>query len=201
MIRAAVFSAAAMALLALACARAADPPPRPAATAAGATVGPMTSDAMTSETMTSDAVPADAKRGRAQPADFATIVQRSVPGQSGAEMRRVARDDAAWRLLWVELREGAGEVLSEKPPVIDFGHEMAIVAAMPTQGCVSRVTIQSIVQKGGPGSEIAVTVLEAPPAPGCRCMVSSRPVHAVHLPRLTGPVRFVAVRGQTPCGP
>ena len=197
MIRAAVFSAVAAAFLALACARAADPP-RPAATAADATSDAQVEDAKAADAKVTDAKAMNAKAG---PVDFSTIVQRSVPGQSGGEIRKVARDAAAWHLLWVELQEGAGEVLSEKPPVINFGQEMAIVAEMPTQGCVSRVTIQSIVQKGGPGSEIVVTVLEAPPAPNCRCMVSSRPVHAVHLPRLTGPVRFVAVRGQTPCGP
>ncbi len=137
----------------------------------------------------------------AQPARkvaFQTIDQRSIPGQTGDEIRQVARDDASWRSLWDQLRQGSGDVLPEEPPAVDFDHEMAIVVAMPTQSCVSKVTIQTVVQRGGGA---VVNLLEAPAAPNCRCIVASRPFHAVRVPRLEGDVRFVARRGQTPCGP
>jgi hypothetical protein len=128
-----------------------------------------------------------------------TIVQRSVPGQSGGEIRQVARDEASWRALWAELRQGASaDLLPEEPPAVDFSRDMVVVAAMPTQSCVSQVTVRSVVRgRGG----LVVNLLEAPPAPNCRCMVASRPLHAVRLPRLEGAPRFVAERGQTPCGP
>jgi hypothetical protein len=129
---------------------------------------------------------------------FQTIDQRGIPGQSGGEIRQVARDENAWRELWAELREGGGDVLPEEPPAVDFEHEMAIVVAMPTQSCVSKVTIQSVVrQRGG----AVVNLLEAPPAANCTCVVSQRPFHVIRIPRIEGDVRFVAKRGQTSCGP
>lgn len=132
----------------------------------------------------------------ARPVTFETLIQRSVPGQSGGEVREVARDAAAWASLWARLREGAGATLPEQPPPVDFSREMVIAAAMPTQGCVSRVTIQRIVQGRG---ELVVDLLEAPPAPNCVCVVSERPLHAVRLPLSPDPVRFEVTRGQTPC--
>ena len=79
---------------------------------------------------------------------------------------------------------------------------MVLLVAMPTQSCVSKVTIQSIGHLGNPtGGTLLVTLLEAPPAPNCRCIVASRPFHAVRLPRSGGVLRFVVNRGQTSCGP
>jgi hypothetical protein len=143
--------------------------------------------------------PAPVSASAPAPAALETIVQRSVPGQSGGEIRQVARDEASWRALWAELRQGASaDLLPEEPPAVDFSRDMVVVAAMPTQSCVSQVTVRSVVQgRGG----VVVSLLEAPPAPNCRCMVASRPLHAVRLPRLEGAARFVAERGQTPCGP
>ena len=160
---------AALLFLALACAGAADPaPPRSAAARPARTVA------------------------------FQTLDQRGIPGQSGGEIRQVARDAASWRDLWAQLREGSGDILPQEPPTVDFQTEMAIVVAMPTQSCVSKVTIQSVVRQG---SGALVTLLEAPPAPNCTCIVSQRPIHVVRVPRVEGTVRFVARRGQTPCGP
>lgn len=129
---------------------------------------------------------------------FETIDQRGIPGQTGDEIRQVARDDASWRDLWASLREGGGDVLPEEPPAVDFDREMAIVVAMPTQSCVSKITIQSVVRQG---NGAVVNLLEAPAAPNCRCIVASRPFHAVRVPRIEGDVRFAVRRGQTPCGP
>ena len=131
------------------------------------------------------------------PIAFETLIQRSVPGQSGGEVREAARDAAAWGRLWSRLREGAGATLPEEPPAVDFNREMVIAAAMPTQGCVSRVTIQGISQRRG---ELVVDLLEAPPAPNCVCVVAERPLHVVRLPRSPDPVRFEVTRGQTSCG-
>jgi hypothetical protein len=129
---------------------------------------------------------------------FQTLEQRGIPGQSGGEIRQVARDDASWRSLWAQLREGGGDALPEEPPAVDFEREMAILVAMPTQSCVSKVTIQSVVRQG---KGAVVNLLEAPPAPNCTCIVSQRPFHAIRLPRVEGNVRFAARRGQTSCGP
>lgn len=129
---------------------------------------------------------------------FTTILQRSIPGQAGGEIREAARDQASWAALWARLREGGGDALPPEPPAVDFPREMAIAVAMPTQGCVSKVTIRSITPIRG---EIVVDLLEAPPAPNCVCITSERPLHAVRLPRVEGAVRFVAERGLTSCGP
>jgi hypothetical protein len=139
-------------------------------------------------------LPDEAGRG---PVAFETVIQRSIPGQSGGEVREAARDAAAWASLWVRLREGAGATLPEEPPAVDFSREMVIAAAMETQGCVSRVTIQGIRQGRG---ELVVDLLEAPPAPNCVCVTSERPLHAVRLPLSPDPVRFEVTRGQTTCG-
>lgn len=133
------------------------------------------------------------------PAEIAieTILQRSIPGQGGGEIREVARDEAAWKTLWGHLREGGGDVLPAEPPAVDFKQDMVIAAAMPTQSCVSKVTVRSVRRSGG---ELVVDLLEAPPASNCICFVSERPIHVVRLPRSADPVRFEAEQGVTPCG-
>ena len=142
------------------------------------------------------------KRPRPAPAGavaFQTLVQRGIPGQAGEQIREVARDAASWHALWAKLREGTSpEVLPEEPPAVDFTREMAIVAAMPTQSCVSAVTVRSVRRTG---KEVVVNLLEAPPAPNCTCIVSQRPIHAIRLPQMPENVRFAVEHGQTSCGP
>jgi hypothetical protein len=132
------------------------------------------------------------------PLGFETLVQRSIPGQTGDQLREVARDETSWKALWARLREGDGGALPAQPPAVDFEKDMVIAAALPTQGCVSKVTIRGVVRKPG---ELVVDLLEAPPAPNCVCFVSARPIHVVRLPRSAEPVRFEAERGVTTCGP
>lgn len=126
--------------------------------------------------------------------ELQTIVQQSNPGQGGETVREVVRDEATWRALWAQLREGSA--LSEEPPAVDFAREMVAVAAMETQACVSRVTIRSAVRTG---NELVLDVLEAPPAPNCVCITSERPIHVVRLPKVDAPERFTVERGQTSC--
>jgi hypothetical protein len=154
------------------------------------------------------AAPPAAKPGAAaaaaggKPIAFTTVVQRSIPGQSGGELHAVARDADTWSSLWASLREKGGDALPATPPAVNFPREMALLVAMPTQSCTSQVTVQSIQHLGDAfRGTLLVTLLEAPPAPNCRCMVSSRPVHIVRLPRTGGTLRFVVNHGQTPCGP
>lgn len=129
---------------------------------------------------------------------FETILQRSIPAQSGGEIREAARDDASWAALWSRLRQGGGEgFLPADPPAVDFSRDMVIAAALETQSCVSRITIRGIVQGRG---ELVVNLLEAPPAPNCICITSERPLHVVRLRRSAEPVRFDAERGVTSCG-
>jgi hypothetical protein len=126
---------------------------------------------------------------------FETILQRSIPSQAGATRREVARDAAAWKALWDELREGSD--LPPEPPAVDFDREMVIAAAMETQPCVARVTIRAVTQAA---DGVDVDLEEAPPAPNCRCIVAERPLHIVRVAKLPDPVRFTAARGVTSCG-
>jgi hypothetical protein len=129
---------------------------------------------------------------------FETILQRSIPGQTGDRIREVARDDASWTALWNRLRQGGGEgFLPAQPPAVDFSRDIVIAAALETQSCVSKVTIRNIVQRRG---ELVVDLLEAPPAPNCVCITSERPLHIVRLRRSADPVRFDAEQGVTSCG-
>jgi len=118
---------------------------------------------------------------------FTTLVQVAVPGQTGGQVRETIRDAATWNQIWTQLRTGSS--LPETPPAVDFQKDMVIVAAMPTQSCVSKVTIRAI--RGNRG-ELRVDLLEEPPAANCRCIVSQRPIHAVRLPRSDAAVRFAA---------
>lgn len=119
-----------------------------------------------------------------------TVVQQSIPGGSGGAVREVIRDQNALAAMWAQLG------LPGAPPVIDFGQEMVLVAAMETQPCVSKVTIRLASEQGG---ELAVDILEAPPAPNCICVTSERPVHVVRLRKTAAPPRYNVERGQTPC--
>jgi hypothetical protein len=129
---------------------------------------------------------------------FETLLQRSIPGQTGSQIREVARDETSWLALWSRLRQGGGEgFLPAQPPAVDFSREMVIAAALETQSCVSKVTIRTIVQGRG---ELVVGLLEEPPAPGCVCITSERPLHVVRLRRSSAPVRFDVEHGVTRCG-
>jgi hypothetical protein len=131
----------------------------------------------------------------AVPVPFATVVQISVPGQSGKQQQAVVRDADAWRTTWAELRKDSA--LAEEPPAVDFDREMVVLAAMETQGCVSRVTIRSISRKD---DSAVVDVLEEPPAANCRCIVSARPIHAVRVQKISGDVSFTTTKGEMSCG-
>ena len=122
--------------------------------------------------------------------ELTTVVQQSIPGGSGGTVREVIRDQVALAAMWTELG------LPGAPPVIDFGQEMVIAAAMELQPCVSRVTIRSASEQGG---ELAVDILEAPPAPNCICITAERPIHVVRLRKVAAPPRYNVERGLTPC--
>lgn len=128
---------------------------------------------------------------------FETLVQRCIPGQQGDQIRKAIRDEAAWKDFWLSLREPGSGVLAHEQPAVDFEKSMVIVAAMPTQSCVSKVTIRGITH---PPGVLVVDLLEEPPVPNCRCMVAQRPFHAVAVPRSADRVRFVVTRGVTACG-
>ncbi len=125
---------------------------------------------------------------------FTTVAQAGVPGQSGGEIRQVIRDAAAWNQAWGELR--AGSSLAAAPPTVDFQTDMVIVAAMPTQSCVSKVTVRGIT---GTPEGLRVDLLEEPPASNCRCIVSQRPLHAVRLRRSDAPVQFTVTTTPRAC--
>ena len=100
-----------------------------------------------------------------------------------------------------EYLQQAFDVLSDilRPTLrtVDFETEMVIVAAMETQGCVSRVSLRSITRTNDKAS---VDILEEPPAANCRCFVSSRPIHVVKVQKMSGEITFTTARGEMPCG-
>jgi len=130
------------------------------------------------------------KATEASTVELTTIVQQSIPGGSGGTVREVIRDQVALAAMWTQLG------LSGAPPVVDFEKEMVIAAAMELQPCVSRVTIRSASEQGG---ELAVDILEAPPAPNCVCITAERPIHLVRLRKVAAPPRYNVERGLTPC--
>lgn len=139
--------------------------------------------------------PTKAPAKQAADLPFETLVQRSIPGQSGPVRREAVRDPEAWRSAWAALREGSD--LPAEPPAVDFARQMVIVAAMDTQSCVSRVTIRAATRTG---DALVVDLLEAPPAPNCVCITSERPIHVIRLERVDLPERFEVERGVTSCG-
>ena len=122
--------------------------------------------------------------------ELTTVVQRSIPGGRGGTVREVIRDQNALATMWTQLE------LPDAPPVVDFEQEIVIAAAMETQSCVSKVTIRSAAEQGG---ELAVDILEAPPAPNCICITAERPLHLVRLRKVDAPPRYNVERGLTPC--
>lgn len=126
---------------------------------------------------------AEAETGEEIP--FETVEQRSVPGKVGEQVREVVRDAASWQRVWDDLASRGGQ--QEEAPAVDFEERTVIAAAMPTQPCVSRVTIRGIRAEG---EGLVVDLLEQPPAEGVVCVTSERPFHAVSLARRDGPVRW-----------
>jgi len=125
---------------------------------------------------------------------FETLLQRSIPGQSGPSRREVIHDQEAWQKAWTEIREGSD--LPAEPPAVDFDRQMVILAALETQSCVSRVTLRTVTRTAG---ALVVDLLEAPPAPNCVCITAERPLHVIRLERVDLPARFEAERGVTSC--
>ena len=117
---------------------------------------------------------------------FETVQQASVPGKVGGRVREAVRDAAAWQRVWDDLTSGSA--MAGQAPAVDFEREMVLAAAMPTQGCVSRVTIRGVT--AGADGGLVVDLLEQPPAEGVVCVTSERPFHAVRLARHDGPVRW-----------
>jgi hypothetical protein len=129
-----------------------------------------------------------------EPVAFTTLAQAAVPGQNGGEIRQVIRDAATWTRTWADLR--AGSSLPEAPPAVDFQTEMVIVAAMPTQSCVSKVTLRSIQTAG---SNLVADALEEPSSPSCKCITSQRPFHAVRVARSDAAVHFAVTAKPRVC--
>lgn len=125
---------------------------------------------------------------------FTTLAQTGVPGQTGDTIREVIRDAEAWSRVWPKLQTGSA--LPAAPPEIDFHHEMVIVAAMPTQSCVSKVTIRSI---SGSGGGLRVEILEQPPGSNCICITTQRPFHIVRLPHSDAAVDFAVTTTPKVC--
>ena len=132
--------------------------------------------------------------GPREAVDFTTLAQAAVPGQSGGEIRQVIRDAATWNQVWARLQ--AGSSLPEAPPAVDFKTDMVLVAAMPTQSCVSRVTLRAITTHG---NGLVADALEEPPASNCKCITSERPFHAVRLARTDAAVRFAVTAKPRAC--
>lgn len=118
---------------------------------------------------------------------FESIEQASIPGKVGEQVREAVHDSAAWQRVWDDLT--GGSAMAGQAPAVDFEREMVLAAAMPTQPCVSRVTIRGVTAEA---DGLVVDLLEQPPAEGVVCVTSERPFHAVRLARRDEPVRWEA---------
>ncbi|MEP7011254.1 MAG: hypothetical protein ABJC13_13105 [Acidobacteriota bacterium] len=130
------------------------------------------------------------------PIALETLDQRSMPGQAGEQMREVYRDATAFRAGWDSLKKGSGP--GEELPQIDFARKMVIAVALPTQSCVSGITVRGVEERA---AELVVDLLEQPASGQCTCIVAERPHHVVALARSDKPVRFVSTVEPRACGP
>ncbi|HXU45964.1 MAG TPA: hypothetical protein VN783_10595 [Thermoanaerobaculia bacterium] len=135
-----------------------------------------------------------AETGR--PLAIESLAQRSVPGQSGGREREVYRDAAAFRAGWSKLEPASAP--AAEPPAVDFATRMVIAVALPTQSCISRITVRAVVEQE---TGLVVDLLEEPASGQCVCIVAERPHHVVAVPRSDKPVRFVATVEPRACGP
>ncbi|HXU33287.1 MAG TPA: hypothetical protein VN851_22185 [Thermoanaerobaculia bacterium] len=128
------------------------------------------------------------------PMTLETLDQRSMPGQSGEQVREVYRDAAAFRAGWEGLAKESGEPM----PTVDFARKMVIAVALPLQSCVSRITVRGVKERK---AELVVDLLEEPASGECVCIVAERPHHVVALAHSDKPVRFEATVKPRACGP
>lgn len=119
---------------------------------------------------------------------FETVAQAQVSAVVAGERRDVVRDQRTWAEVWVDLHPGFPEPL----PVVDFGRDVVVVAAMASQGCSSRVEIRGVVHQV---AAVTVSVVEHPTEPGCACFAPVRPFHAVRFPRQSAPIVFAVTEG------
>jgi hypothetical protein len=108
--------------------------------------------------------------------------------------RQVIRDADAFAVAWQSLGRFAPPPVR---PAVDFGRQQVILAALGTQPCVSHITVRGA--RRSP-SEVVVDLLEEPSAPECVCVVDTRPVDVVRMPRIDLPVRFAVSRRLATCG-
>jgi hypothetical protein len=122
--------------------------------------------------------------------DFQTVLKAVLPGESPALPEQEAiRDRATWQEAWTKLHHGNPPPL----PEIDFSREMIILALGP--GCCTAVEISSILHERGE----LVVIIRVGESSNAVCAFPDFTVHAVRLPRLQDPVRFIASRGEGFC--
>ncbi|HYH47540.1 MAG TPA: protease complex subunit PrcB family protein [Thermoanaerobaculia bacterium] len=118
-------------------------------------------------------------------------VYRSQLSESRSELREVVESTGSWGALWDEIAGGPR-------PDVDFTRDMVILygAGEQPNGCYE-VEIRDIERRRGV-IEVEVDLLV--PGTGCVCTpVTTRPVHAVRTPRLSGPVDFDVERVTIRC--
>jgi hypothetical protein len=114
---------------------------------------------------------------------------------SGMEQpaREVVRDAGAWGRLWPRLSASRGG--TSAAPQVDFGREMALVAAMGQRSTGGYEIRIHAVQRQGDG--LVVHAVETSPGPTCGAGAAlSRPADVVLVPRSDLPVRW-EVRQET----
>jgi hypothetical protein len=117
---------------------------------------------------------------------------------SGMEQpgREVVRDAGAWTRLWVRLSASRGG--TSPAPQVDFGREMALVAAMGRRSTGGyEIRIHSV-QRQGDG--LVVHAVETSPGPTCGTGAAlSSPADVVLVPRSDLPVRWQVRQETTAC--
>lgn len=128
----------------------------------------------------------------AEPVSFDRLLS-SQQSEMVETRREVLRDPEAFAASWSKLGRFAPP---PERPTLDFSRQQVILVAMGTQPCVARVSVLAVERSG---RELVVRILEAPPGASCVCVVDTRPVDVVVLPRSDLPVRFEVTSGVTPC--
>lgn len=116
-----------------------------------------------------------------------------------APLRRVVREDTAWRSFWSGLdlpTDAAGE--TPPNPEVDFGTSMVLVAGLGRRGGGFSVRIGDV-RRMEDGLE--AVVVESRPGPDCMTVqVITTPLTAVRVPATPGTVSFRDSVEVRPCG-
>jgi hypothetical protein len=169
---------------------------------AAAMAGCTTAHEATADEAQTSATPPDARTP--MPQDSFPLRRLSAAAETGfrhnsrieAATREVVRDAEAWGRLWPRLSGSSGG--SSPVPQVDFGREMALVAAMGRRSAGGyEIRIVSVERDG---TRLIARVVETSPGPTCGTGAAlSSPADVVVVPKSDLPVQWVVRQSVMPC--